>query len=137
MTSRSESAPEFVPNAAEGLIPNVIADDDGGGGVLYSPSPYPYYPYLKHTKTICGLRPPTFWLTIIILLLVTAGAVGGGVGGSIACRPSSQGQGQTQTLESQRHVSIHKLLLNTLISYISFIHQAKLYLICPIMYNSP
>jgi hypothetical protein len=48
MTSRSESAPEFVPNAAEGLIPNVIADDDGGGGVLYSPSPYPYYPYLKH-----------------------------------------------------------------------------------------
>ena len=38
MTSRPESAPEFVPNATEGLIPNVIADD-GGGSVLYSPSP--------------------------------------------------------------------------------------------------
>lgn len=130
MTPRPESAPEFVPNAAEGLIPNVVADDGGGGP--YSPFSYPYSPYSpypKHTKTICGLRPPMFWLTTIILVLVTAGAVGGGVGGSIACRPCSQGQGQTQTLESQRHVSIHKLLLNTLISYISFIRQVKLYIL--------
>jgi hypothetical protein len=141
MTSRPESAPEFVPNAAEGLIPNVVAD--GGGCSPYSPSSYPYSPYSpyspypKLTKTICGLRPLTFWLATIILVLVIAGAVGGGVGGSIACRPCSQGQGQAQTLESQRHVSIHKLLLNTLISYISFIHQVKLYLICSIRYTSP
>ena len=103
MAFRPDFAPEFVPNAAEGLqvIPNVVAD--GGSGGPYSPSPYPYSPYPTHTKTICGLRQPTFWLTTIILVLVTAGAVGGGVGGSIACRPCSQGQGQSQILESQRH----------------------------------
>ena len=111
-------ASEFAPNAAEGpqVIPNVVVADGGGDRRRYSrpPLPDPFYP--KHTKTICGLRPPTFWLTTIILVLVTAGAVGGGVGGSIACRPCSQGrsqaQTQTQTAESQRHVSIHRFLNN-------------------------
>jgi hypothetical protein len=134
--------PQFVPKAAEGpqVIPNVAADGGGGGGP-YSRPPLPDPSYPTHTKTICGLRQPTFWLTTIILVLVTAGAVGGGVGGSIACRPCSQGRGltqiQTQTLESQRHVSIHKFLLKTLILYISFTHQVKSYPICPIMYTSP
>jgi hypothetical protein len=112
MAPQPHLAPEFVPNAAEGLqvIPIVVAN--GGGGGPYGPSHYPYSsysPYPTHIKTICGLRQPTFWLTTIILALVIAGAIGGGVGGSLGCRPCSQGQSQSQTLESQGHVSIYKL----------------------------
>lgn len=35
-------------------------------------------------RRICGLRVVTFWLVVVILVLVVGGAVGGGVGGWLA-----------------------------------------------------
>ncbi|KAH8430891.1 uncharacterized protein LDX57_008555 [Aspergillus melleus] len=37
-------------------------------------------------KTICGLQPVVFWLSVIIAVLLVGGAIGGGVGGSLASK---------------------------------------------------
>jgi hypothetical protein len=47
-------------------------------GDLYGPS------NLRKDRTICGLRPTTFFLLLALILVILAAAVGGGVGGSIA-----------------------------------------------------
>lgn len=41
---------------------------------------------VKQKRRICGLRSVTFWLLLIIAVLVLAGAVDGGVGGALASK---------------------------------------------------
>ncbi|KAJ5216207.1 uncharacterized protein N7498_002614 [Penicillium cinerascens] len=36
--------------------------------------------------SICGLQPPTFWILLVVIVLVIGGAVGGGIGGALAVR---------------------------------------------------
>lgn len=38
----------------------------------------------KTNRTICGLTPVTFWVLVALIFILCAGAIGGGVGGSIA-----------------------------------------------------
>src|SRR5258708_7794460 len=124
MAPRPELAPEFLPNASEGLqvIPNGVTNGGGVTSPYYNHSLNAYTPYPTCTKRICGLRPATFWLTTIILVLVIAGAIGGGVGGSIARNSCLQAQGQNQTPASQRHVSVKSFAkTSNLTLYISFI----------------
>ncbi|KAG4438079.1 hypothetical protein IFR05_006445 [Cadophora sp. M221] len=57
-----------------------------------APYPYPYpYPYPPPTspsqeKTICGVRRPTFWLSLILIFVIIASGIGGGLGGTLAVR---------------------------------------------------
>lgn len=37
-------------------------------------------------KTLCGVRPATFWLSLALAVLIIAGAVGGGIGGRLAAK---------------------------------------------------
>ncbi|KAI9722683.1 MAG: hypothetical protein M1812_001614 [Candelaria pacifica] len=41
------------------------------------------------SRTICGLRPATFWLALALGAVIIIAAVGGGVGGSLAAKRSS------------------------------------------------
>lgn len=38
----------------------------------------------RSNKTICGVSPLTFWILVALIFILCAGAIGGGVGGSIA-----------------------------------------------------
>ncbi|KAI9747891.1 MAG: hypothetical protein M1835_001946 [Candelina submexicana] len=49
-------------------------------------------------RTICGLRPATFWLSVALGILIIIAAVGGGVGGSLGAKRSSP---QSSPLPSQ------------------------------------
>lgn len=44
----------------------------------------------KGKKRICGLSAVTFWLVVVIAVLVITGAVGGGIGGSLAAKNSKK-----------------------------------------------
>lgn len=38
----------------------------------------------KAKQPICGLQPITFWVLVALIFILCAGAIGGGVGGSVA-----------------------------------------------------
>lgn len=53
-------------------------------------------------RRTCGLRTLTFWLLLVVAIVVIAGAVGGGVGGSLA---TSGGKAHGEQAESKRYTS--------------------------------
>lgn len=53
-------------------------------------------------QTICGLRKRTFWILVGVALVVTAAAVGGGVGGALASQSSDS---RKSTSDSSSNVS--------------------------------
>ena len=52
------------------------------------PEPYGETSEPKRSQNICGLRPVTFWILVALIFLICAGAIGGGVGGSLAVQSS-------------------------------------------------
>lgn len=50
-----------------------------GGGGYYGPQDEG-----RRERTYCGLRPATFSLSLALLLVILAAAIGGGVGGTMA-----------------------------------------------------
>lgn len=84
--------------------PNVAYHEDGlevqhqGYSVPFSHNPppglqkppteswtgYPGHEQTQRGRTICGLQHQTFWLLIVLAIVVVGAAVGGGVGGSLA-----------------------------------------------------
>jgi hypothetical protein len=55
----------------------------------YFPGPGPENGGVKGVekeKTICGVRPATFWLSLALAVLIIAGAVGGGIGGRLVAK---------------------------------------------------
>ncbi|KAI9035585.1 uncharacterized protein KD926_003245 [Aspergillus affinis] len=75
-----------VNRDAEGLQP-IVPPGTVYYGTTYDPDPTTEplkAPARK--KTICGLQPAVFWLSVIIAALIVGGAVGGGVGGSLASK---------------------------------------------------
>lgn len=85
----SHSNLEVLPNAYE-KPPFVTTTTNMAG------HPQQYYPPtgseaagLKNSekeKTICGVRRPTFWLTLALVIVIVAAGVGGGVGGTLAVK---------------------------------------------------
>lgn len=83
------STPKFVvPPASE-----PVYEDGGGGNHVMSQSqdgmlgseqdskyPFPN----KGERMILGVRPPTFWLSLALVVVILAAAIGGGVSGNMA-----------------------------------------------------
>lgn len=85
----------------------------------YSPEPIPAYPNTatdtnkiayesvtyeaqpQAARTICGLRKRTFWILMIVAIVVIAAAVGGGVGGALASRSSSNSNSNSNDNNAQ------------------------------------
>lgn len=69
---------------------------------------YPYKPETQEVerKTVCGLRRKTFWILVVVALLVVGGAVGGGVGGALASASSRKGSGANTANASQPESSL-------------------------------
>jgi len=76
------SAPEVV--APQGLL---VPDSERWAE--YPPGTRHQSPGNAAKKTICGLRRTTFELVAVIVVLIIAGAIWGGVGGSMANRTAS------------------------------------------------
>ncbi len=93
------SAPEVVPTSDLEHSPVVYPDSYNKGRAL--PAPNSDFSdkalELKSPKSqgrrICGLSPKAFWIVIIGIVIILAGAVGGGIGGGLA----SQGKRQALT----------------------------------------
>lgn len=60
--------------------PQVVPETKYGQGYGYS-DPQPHQPV---DRTVCGVRPATFWLLLALLLVILAAGIGGGVGGTLA-----------------------------------------------------
>jgi hypothetical protein len=71
-----------APCPAPGLVPHAAKSLQGEHWVTFST------PGNAAEKTICGLRRTTFGLVAVIAVLIIAGAVGGGFGGSMAAKQS-------------------------------------------------
>lgn len=84
----SHSNLEVLPNAYE--KPPFVTTTNMAG------QPQQYYPPTgsetggfknpEKEKTICGVRRPTFWLTLALVIVIIAAGVGGGVGGTLAVK---------------------------------------------------
>jgi len=77
-----------APCPAPGLVPHAAKSLQGEHWVTFSTPGTRQYPGRAAEKTICGLRRTTFGLVAVIAVLIIAGAVGGGVGGSMAVKHS-------------------------------------------------
>jgi hypothetical protein len=51
------------------------------GGLEYHPDQAPC-----RARTICGLRPTTFFLVLALILVILVAGIGGGIGGTIAVK---------------------------------------------------
>lgn len=51
----------------------------------------------KVRPNICGLQPWTFWILVALIFILCAGAIGGGVGGSVAVQSNKYGSGKSNT----------------------------------------
>jgi len=82
-------------------VPNTDApyphypEEHTGGGDKYTLQPgldHPNYafPQPASNARLCGLRRTTFWLVTAIVVLVLAGAIGGGIGGWMAEKKGSR-----------------------------------------------
>ena len=74
--------------ASEGLQTVYHSPRAGKKGLLQNSR----YTYTSHERqnTICGLRIRTFFVALVLAMLIVLAAVGGGVGGSIAARGTSK-----------------------------------------------
>ena len=96
----AQGVPYVVPQYESGLEVVPSTKDPALTTTLYAPSEYPptdtgtYYNASslpqgsQQPRLICGLRRTTFWLLVVLATLIVVGAVGGGVGGSIAAKKS-------------------------------------------------
>jgi hypothetical protein len=98
MTSHSHSDLEVAPSADLEVVPST--DQDTHKYLQYSESAADTDKIAYHSitpghdqptsQTVCGLRKKTFWIVVIIAVLVVVSAVGGGVSGALATRKSGE-----------------------------------------------
>lgn len=85
-----DSGLEVVPSTKDPALTSTFYPPSGypqtDAGTWDNVSSLPQYP--QQPRLICGLRRTTFWLLVALAALIVVGAVGGGVGGSIAAKKS-------------------------------------------------
>ena len=69
-----DTKPEYFPHPTT-VSQTYYPSPAGAGGAA-----------VQSEKTICGVRRPTFWLSLALLFAILAAGIGGGVGGSLAVR---------------------------------------------------
>ncbi|KAL0765717.1 hypothetical protein CaCOL14_011941 [Colletotrichum acutatum] len=79
------SGPEtYVPHTShKQVVPEQPRQHESSYYAPTTPETYSSIP-VKNERTICGLRPATFVLSVLLATVIVVAAVGGGVGGSLA-----------------------------------------------------
>ncbi|KAJ2991722.1 hypothetical protein NUW58_g2412 [Xylaria curta] len=68
----------------------------------------PVSPPLPQERTICGIRPVTFFLSVALAVVIIAAAVGGGVGGSLAVQSAKSACISENTSSNTSEVTVVK-----------------------------
>ncbi len=101
--SIQSQAPEVVPTEKEAMP---LVEEKQVVPHQFFPNSYYNAPELAQTPPrvdeprILGFRPTTFWLSLLLSILLVAGAIGGGVGGSFAFNRSSKASLKYASLDS-------------------------------------
>lgn len=85
------SGPEtYVPHIPhKQVVPEQLRQNESAYYAPTTPETYSSMPVEKE-RTICGLRPVTFVLSVLLAAVVVIAAVGGGVGGSLAVQKARE-----------------------------------------------
>ncbi|KAK1487095.1 hypothetical protein CTAM01_11866 [Colletotrichum tamarilloi] len=85
------SGPEtYVPHIShKQVVPEQPRQHESSYYAPTTPETYSSIP-VKKERTICGLRPATFVLSVLLATVIVIAAVGGGVGGSLAVQKARE-----------------------------------------------